>query len=496
MSRRAGHGYARTDTLAVVCCLALVGVAVLVPFLFTWDVGSSGLAPLHAEWQPHVGPGTALALVIGLVAVVWAPRAALRLRWGWLLIGSWVASLAWMVSLALVDGRQGLGAILATSSEYLGTVAEVDSIPALLEGYIDRIPLDSPDNWPVHVAGHPPGAVLFFVGLARLGIDTWWEVGLVVIACAATLPAAVMLVVRTLASEDLARTAAPFLVFTPAAIWLAVSADGVFAAVTAWGAVLLAVAGTTVSRPARVVLGLLAGAVLGLGVFLSYGLVLFAFVALALVVLTRRWSLLVWGVLGALLLVGVFAWGGFLWWEAYPVLHERYWDGLASVRPYSYWVWGNLAALVCATGPVLGPSLLAAFRGVRRRVPRPEAAPSPSEAGLPGGPVGTPVGVASGASESGPAVHAAPAAPVTRVPIRVDPAHRRTVGVLVLAALLAVLVADLSAMSKSEVERIWLPFVPWLLAGTALFSRRTIRPMLVLQIVTALVLQHMFLTGW
>ena len=37
--------------------------------------------------------------------------------------------------------------------------------------YISRIPVDAPpDNWPVHVAGHPPGALTFFVLLVRLGL--------------------------------------------------------------------------------------------------------------------------------------------------------------------------------------------------------------------------------------------------------------------------------------------------------------------------------------
>ena len=35
-----------------------------------------------------------------------------------------------------------------------------------------------------------------------------------------------------------------------------------------------------------------------------------------------------------------------------------------------------------------------------------------------------------------------------------------------------VVVADLSLMSRAEVERIWLPFVPWLLVGCALLPDR------------------------
>ena len=51
-------------------------------------------------------------------------------------------------------------------------------------------------------------------------------------------------------------------------------------------------------------------------------------------------------------------------------------------------------------------------------------------------------------------------------------------------------------MSKAEVERIWLPFVPWLLVGTALLSPRWRRWGLGIQLGTAIVVQHLLATGW
>ena len=59
-----------------------------------------------------------------------------------------------------------------------------------------------------------------------------------------------------------------------------------------------------------------------------------------------------------------------------------------------------------------------------------------------------------------------------------------------------VLAADLSQMSKAEVERIWLPFVPWLLISCALLPERWRRVGLAVQVVTALVVQHLLFTGW
>ena len=47
----------------------------------------------------------------------------------------------------------------------------------------------------------------------------------------------------------------------------------------------------------------------------------------------------------------VFAALGFRLWEAYPVLQDRYWAGIAAGRPAAYWFWGDLAALAIAAGP-------------------------------------------------------------------------------------------------------------------------------------------------
>jgi hypothetical protein len=65
---------------------------------------------------------------------------------------------------------------------------------------------------------------------------------------------------------------------------------------------------------------------------------------------------------------------------------------------------------------------------------------------------------------------------------------------LVLAALLALLTADLSGMSKAETERIWLPFALWLLPACAFLTGA--RAWLIAQAVLALLLNHLLLTGW
>jgi hypothetical protein len=61
---------------------------------------------------------------------------------------------------------------------------------------------------------------------------------------------------------------------------------------------------------------------------------------------------------------------------------------------------------------------------------------------------------------------------------------------------LAVLVADLSLMSMAEVERIWLPFVPWLTLAVGSLPTRWVGPGLAGQAATALTVQHLLYTTW
>jgi len=66
-----------------------------------------------------------------------------------------------------------------------------------------------------------------------------------------------------------------------------------------------------------------------------------------------------------------------------------------------------------------------------------------------------------------------------------------------------VVIADLTGMAKGEVERIWLPFTPWILvAGLALFTGTGSRARwrasgwLALQVVAAVVTQTLVNSPW
>ena len=436
----------RAPWVGLGAALLLVTAAVAVPLLTGWQVyshaspGDLDVAPLHSRWAPGVGPGTVPALLLAGVGCLYAVAWAERLPWRGLLVGCYLGGLGWLLALAYVDGSDGLSRVLGNRYEYLGTARATDDVPRMLEGYVARIPYAAPDNHPTHVAGHPPGALLFFVVLHRLGLGGDWSAGLVVTVLAASTSVAVLVSLRALGAEHVARRAAPFLVLGPAAVWTAVSADAVFAAVAAWGLCALAVAATRGTAGAAAGWSVLAGLLLGSCVMLSYGLPLLGLLAVAVLAVARSWRPLPVAAATAVLVVLAFAVAGFAWWEAFPVLRERYYDGVARVRPSSYWLWGNLAALSLSAGPLLGAALARLAATARRA--------------------------------------------------------DRTVLLLAGAAVATVVAADLSGMSKAEVERIWLPFVPWLLLSTAVLPRAWRRWGLALQVAVALLVQHLLYTSW
>ena len=126
-------------------------------------------------------------MALAAAGLVVGPRLAETLRRRHLLSGSWVAATAWLLSLAFVDGVGDVGDILETSYEYLPTARSTTDVHATMQEYVSRIPLAAGErHWPVHIAGHPSGALLFFVALVRLGLGSGVAAGLVVTLVAAT----------------------------------------------------------------------------------------------------------------------------------------------------------------------------------------------------------------------------------------------------------------------------------------------------------------------
>ncbi|WP_285791713.1 hypothetical protein [Micromonospora sp. NBRC 101691] len=435
-------------------------------------------APLYATWSPHVGWGTPVALAVAVAVVGPGTRWARTARWGPLLGVGYLAAVGWTLALALVDGwSAGLTTRLTPQAEYLHEVPGVTDVRRMLAGFADRILDFQPDSWSTHTAGHPPGALLVFVGLDRVGLGGGTAAALACVLVGASVVVSVPITLRALGAGEAARTVLPFLVLLPGAVWVGASADGVFTGVTAAGLALLAARGrVTVSA---------GGVLLGFALYLSYGFVLLA--PLALVVLALRPAgrgvALLAGTTGVATVVAVFTVAGFHWWQGYDRVVERYYQGWAADRPYGYWVWANLAALLLSAGPVVGPALGRTLRSARSTW---RAGAAPVEPPAPAPPVGGPGPVGR---------------PLARDLVR----HRRlafvprieALGPTVLlpaAAALAVAAADLSGMSKAEVERIWLPFVVWLLVAAAHLPAPARRWWLAGQALTALAVNHLLFT--
>ncbi|RKN22521.1 hypothetical protein D7147_07690 [Micromonospora musae] len=448
--RAAEHRH-RADLAVLAVEVVLLGVAVGVGLVLNRrDVGLyADAAPLYAKWQPHLGWGTPAALLIAVAVLGWGVRWARTARWGALLAAGWASSVAWTLSLALVDGwSAGLTRRLTAQAEYLTEVPGVTDIPAMLAGFTSRILDFRPESWSTHTAGHPPGALLLFVGLDRVGLGGGAAAGLACVLVGATVTVSVPVTLRALGAPEAARAVVPFLVLLPGAVWMGVSADALFAGVVAAGLALLAVRGPTAAA--------LGGVLLGFALYLSYGFVLVGALALAVLVLrpAARLRALLAGGVGVLAVAVAFTLAGFHWWEGYRLLVERYYQGWAAERPYAYWVWANLAALLLCAGPVVGPAL-------RRAV---AAATGRARAGW------RRAALATAVRDAGPAV------------------------VLPLAAAVAVAAADVSGLSKAEVERIWLPFAVWLLAAAALLPARARHWWLAGQVATALAVNHLLWT--
>ncbi|WP_020104935.1 hypothetical protein [Nocardia sp. 348MFTsu5.1] len=434
----------RGDLVSLLAASALLSAAVIAPMLGDpeWRINIFVLAPpLFGEYGPHFGFGTAAAVLIALAVIAYGPTLAVRMSWRLVVFTSMVTCLAWTFSLAMIDGwDRGFAGRLIRPDEYLAEVPGVSSIPAMLDEFSGRILDFQPDSWTTHVSGHPPGSLLTFVLLDRVGLSggAWAASWVVLIGCSAA--GALLITTARLSDEATARRIAPFVALTPGAVWMGVSADGYYMGVAAWGIALLAIAATTTGKRA-VIAGVGSGLVLGFAIFLNYGLVLMGVVALAVLVIARTYRPVLCAVPAALAVVGIFAAFGFWWLDGYHLVVERYYQGIATRRPFSYWGWANFASALCAVGPAAAVGLGRALRPGRIR-------------------------------------------------------GREAVVLLSLAGLLAMIIADVSALSKAEVERIWLPFSVWLLVATALLPRPSQRFWLVGQAITALLINHLVWTYW
>lgn len=361
-----------------------------------------------------------------------------RARQRWVVIATAAGAASFSVLLALNDGLDGLRYGAEHETEYLANLRDAPPAGTFVRTFVDRI-----NDYTVHVRGHPPGYVLLLKLLDAVGLGGVWPVVALTVVAIGVMAAAVLVAVRAIAGEVWMRRVAPLLIVAPYSVWLMTSGDAVFACLGALGVAALA---EGVVRPRRqaLALGLAAGLLLGVLLFMTYlGAVFLVVPAVVLVAALRRrepgaaWVVL-GGIAAALVVVAAFWLAGFWWFDGVAATNREYHEGSAQFRAWSYFALGNIGAALFALGPatVLG---LGALRS-------------------------------------------------------------KQMWLLVGGAASALAVSHLSKYTKGEVERIWLLFYPWIAtaaAGLLAGRRRWVAVAVVaVQAAAAIVLQAALESKW
>jgi hypothetical protein len=387
-------------------------------------------------WQ--LWPGVVVA---GTLLVLLPFAKALSFRT--LLLCSWVAAAAWATSVAASDGWSAIAAPMRRANEYRSALPALNNgVGHFLRTYARALP-----GYPTQVKGHPPLPVLVLWAWEKLGFHgPGWSAALVIVVGASSVVAVAMTVSR-LTDVAQARRLLPFLVLAPATAWLATSMDAFFVGVAAWGVALATLSAGRTRRMPAVAFGVAAGLLLGSLPYLSYGLLPFAAIAIVAFESARRTTRragqqtpvpvgvsVVGAIVGAAAIAGSFTLAGFWWPAGIRATHQLYLHTYGSgSRPYNYFLLGDLAVVAIMVGPVAAVAL--ARRG------RPFALTA-----------------------------------------------------IVAVTALAVVVSDVSGYTRGEVERIWLPYAPWLLVATAVLRPR--RGTLAVQIFIALTVQSLVFSPW
>jgi methylthioxylose transferase len=487
---------------------ALVLAVVLVSWATIWgrrvqknpDV-KLGAAPLVGQWKFRPSIGYLIPIGLALLIIVAIPRLFVRLQTRWVVLSSVGLTTAFTAALAGADGRVAMLAPVIHRSEYWFWLNKMPPTRQMLAKYDEY---DFIVNFSTHIKGHPPGYMLTLKALSALGLAKPWIIASLSYLSAGVVAGSVLVVARRFGTAKLTRKAAPMLILAPYAVWMGTSADAVFSALVALGAAGIALATTSWQNARRITFSLFAGMSIGAALYSSWGTVTCGPILFGVLwcgagrnALRGSWQgvqpglkqstghhskpelsqpreqtllsgsqqrALLGSMLGTLIstvrdrmkqdfpvamwvLTGVGAIAatmtalGYNWFAGVGLTKRLYWKGTAQFRPWKYFLVGNLGAVFIAIGVV-------AVLGI---------------------------GVAISGSAT---------------------THRdnRWLRMVMICALISVVAANLSQYSKGEVERIWLPFMPWLTVPTALLNRT--RFWLLLQAATAIGLQVMLISKW
>jgi len=305
--------------------------------------------PSFGNLEPAAHPLLAVSVPCFALAVALAPRLlAPRLRPAAVALALLAGTL--VLRLALAAGRGGTGAwdrvfdpqrSFEAANEYLPALPSLDYGPRFfLDRFAELVP-----SFPVHVAGHPPGLLLL---VDALGLTTPSRFAALCIGVGALSAPLAYGLARTLLPERTARLAGLLTALSPGALMFGVtSADAIFCTLG------LLAAWPLVAGPRRA--RLLGALLLALSSMLAWSLLAVGAWAVLLVLLREGWrpALELAASCGAVLLAfhaAVAAATGFDPVATIQATEAVYREGVASMRPYWYWVLGSPVGFLIVLG--------------------------------------------------------------------------------------------------------------------------------------------------
>jgi methylthioxylose transferase len=313
----------------------------------------ASLAPFLWDWRPTLRASAVPAAALLAIGVWLAPRLRSAAVRPWAFAAAALA-LGLALRLALGGARRGVDGLSAVyelgnheaANEYL------PALPALDFGagfFLDTF-AEVGTSLPVHAIGHPPGLLLT---LHWLGIDGAPGMAALTIGVGALAIPLTYVLARELLDEGSARGATLLYVFAPSALlYGATSADALYATLALTAAIPLAIASRSGAAGGALPLGATALAVAS---FFSYAnLAIGAWATLLAAQRARlrqaaRLALACGAALAASYALLHLATG----YDPVGVLRATesvYREGIASRRPYEFWLFGSPVAFLCALG--------------------------------------------------------------------------------------------------------------------------------------------------
>jgi hypothetical protein len=338
----------RTDLL-VWLALVAIGMALTAIAVATQAKLGTMAAPFLGRYRVDLTAGAMAAPVVAAL-VLWTStrRSTARWRWRRLLTMSYLASVAWLLSLAVMQGGDGLTGYLSDRDGYRPQIDEIGSLGGLLGAFTD------PGNaYSTAVTGHPPGTAILVWLLHGLPIGEVW-IGLLWTALAAVTVPLVLASARSACGPVAARRLAPLLILAPYGIWMAVGPDGITVMICAAALGAATYASHHDSRGWKATgWATVAGLLLATATMFAY---IVAWLGLSMVCLyfarRRPWHHLATG-LGALLPLAAVQLIGFNWAEGLTLAYRSYLERIEADRSVWWWMVLCFVVLILACGPAI-----------------------------------------------------------------------------------------------------------------------------------------------